>query len=64
MRDGWGQCVTAVSSSSAGPDPVSQVKHMQLTLWAKPQPGGAEAVFLMSNQDNTIAPATVEIDLR
>ena len=51
-----GQCV-AVSKTepphSGGGDPGSTVKVSDFSLWAKPQPGGAMAVFLMSNQNAT-----------
>lgn len=51
-----GQCV-AVSTDdpphSGGGDPGSVVTSSDFSLWAKPQPEGATAVFLMSNQNIT-----------
>ena len=34
----------------------------QMSLWAKAQPGNAQAVFLLSNQENTSVPSSVEIE--
>jgi len=51
-----GQCL-AVSATdpahSGGGDPGSAVKVSDFSLWAKPQPEGVTAVFLMSNQNAT-----------
>jgi hypothetical protein len=51
-----GQCL-AVSATdpaqSGGGDPGSAVKVSDFSLWAKPQPEGVTAVFLMSNQNTT-----------
>ena len=52
-----GQCV-AVSTT----DPGSGVRTSDFSLWAKPQPEGATAVFLMSNQNITSQkPSTVRV---
>ena len=58
-----GQCVavsTTEPANSGGGDPGSVVKSSDFSLWAKPQPEGATAVFLMSNQNITSQkPSTV-----
>ena len=58
-----GQCL-AVSATdpahSGGGDPGAIVKVSDFSLWAKPQPEGATAVFLLSNQNATTQkPSTV-----
>ena len=58
-----GQCVavsTTEPAHSDGGDPGSIVKSSDFSLWAKPQPEGVMAVFLMSNQNiTTQKPSTV-----
>ena len=58
-----GQClaVSAIDPAhSGGGDPGAIVKVSDFSLWAKPQPEGATAVFLLSNQNATTQkPSTV-----
>ena len=62
MSDQMAQCLTAVNSPSEDPKSGARVKHAQLSLWAKAQPGKSQAVFLLSNQNNASAPTSVEIE--
>ena len=48
LRAETGQCITATSTPPPGP---ADLPTARLMLWAKPQPNGAQAVFLLSNQD-------------
>ena len=61
MKAQNGPCITAGSLAPTAPDSRDAVKDGAFSLWAKPQPGGAQAVLLLSNQGNTTRPSTVEI---
>lgn len=56
LLENGGQCLVAREN---GPSPDSG----KIQLWAKPQPRGALAVFLLSNQDVTATNASVVVDL-
>ena len=60
MKSRGSQCIVGRQEPPAG-DAADKVKGKELSLWAKVQPGGAQAVFLLSNQPNTSAPTTVDI---
>ena len=56
LVDKNGQCLVARGSSPPGNQGIVQ-------LWAKPQPEGALAVFLLSNQDTSAPNTTITIDV-
>jgi hypothetical protein len=60
MKSKGSQCIVGLQEPPAG-DAADEVKGKELSLWAKAQPGGAQAVFLLSNQPNTSSPTTVDI---
>lgn len=57
-----GQCIAAVPDLPSPPPGRDAVRSDNFSLWAKPQPGGAQAVFLLSNQDpSQSVPSVVNI---
>lgn len=57
-----GQCIAAAAEMPRPPPGRDSVRSDNFSLWAKPQPGGAQAVFLLSNQVlSKSVPTVVEI---
>lgn len=53
-----GMCVSATDQ-----DPTGNMKGAQISIWAKLQPNGAQAVLIISNQDPSMGGFEVQIDL-